>query len=418
MLVALLVAAGCSGGPKRQVRDDSGVGGLVTAAASDLAAFWAAELPKAGRTAFGTAPRPPVLLRAGSSARCDRATVAWSDIRGNARYCPDRDQIVIDAQELGPDLLRRFGPLAVAAIVAHEYGHAVQRRLGAVRLAPVVRELQADCLAGAWLGSVRAHPTPSFSATDDQLALPLVGVTSLRDRLGDDPTAQDAHGTGFDRLTALLDGVDHGTASCLGYGTRPPVLTGQGFLSATDRANAGNQALLPMLRSAAPDLNDFYGELARAAGGRWTNRELVQKPTGGCDRGIQPTEDDPIVTCDDGAIVVALDRLGPIVSFGDMAVGAEVGRQWAGVALQLELPNLRLVPSMTSVECLTGYWLGTLHPSATNREATRTLRLSPGDLDEVAVAILQWPRRPRPLDRLRALQLGFHAGLAGCRSGS
>ncbi len=417
-LAAVVGAGACSSGRTREPVDDHGVGRIVAAAASDLAVFWAAELPRVGRGELGDAPPKPLLLRAGSSVRCDAASLTWADLRGNARYCPQRDQIVVDAQDLGPDLVRRFGPLALAAIVAHEYGHAVQRRLGTISLAPVVRELQADCLAGTWLGHVKAYPTPVFSATDDDLALPLVGVMSLRDSLGRDPSAPDAHGAGFDRLTAMLEGIDHGAGPCLDYGRGGPVLTGQAFLSDTDRANAGNQPLLRMLVSSAADLNDHYGQLARAAGGEWTDIALVPQATGGCGGDGQPTEEAPIVACDGGVVVAALDRLGPLASFGDMAVGAEVGRAWGAAALRLSLPALRLTPSSTAVECLTGYWIGTLHPSATNRAATRTLRLSPGDLDEVAAAILQGPRRPRPLDRLRALQNGFHAGLAGCRAAS
>ena len=310
------------------------------------------------------------------------------------------------------DLLRRFGPLGLAAVVAHEYGHAVQRRLEHLDVPPILRELQADCFAGAWLGSLRAQPTPSFSPDDHQLALPLVAVTTLRDRLGTDPAAAEAHGSGFDRLLALLDGIDRGESRCLEYRQRPPALTAQSFLSDTDRANSGEQPFHVTLPSAAGDLNDHYSQVAAAAGERWVPLRLELASTAGCAQGPQPSAEQPIVTCGDNSVVAAVQFLGGTAALGDMALAAELGRQWALAATRLAPRTLP--PTQATMECLTGYWVGTLHPNAPNRAATRQLRLSPGDLDEVAVAILT-SSSPAPLDRLRAFHRGFTDGLAACR---
>src|SRR4051812_45255853 len=74
----------------------------------------------------------------------------------NAFYCPPGDFIAWDTQNLIPQLEQRYGALLVGVVMAHEYGHAVQTRLGRTRDATVVLEQQADCFAGAWLKDVQA----------------------------------------------------------------------------------------------------------------------------------------------------------------------------------------------------------------------------------------------------------------------
>jgi uncharacterized protein len=96
----------------------------------------------------------------GISTGCGNATSAVGPF-----YCPADRQIYID---LGffDELQSRFGAsgdLAQAYVIAHEYGHHLQNLSGALRRAQggdtgpqsdAVRiELQADCLAGVWIGS-------------------------------------------------------------------------------------------------------------------------------------------------------------------------------------------------------------------------------------------------------------------------
>ena len=79
---------------------------------------------------------------------------SYPEIEDNAFYCPDEDFIAFDDELLFPRLDDDFGRYTVAMVLAHEWGHAIQARLGS-SLPGVITELQADCFAGSWMDRVR-----------------------------------------------------------------------------------------------------------------------------------------------------------------------------------------------------------------------------------------------------------------------
>lgn len=99
------------------------------------------------------------------------------------------------------------GDAALAYIVAHEYAHAMQTAFGFQPSITPISELQADCLAGLYLGLI---PNVSFDTSD------LLEIGSLAHRLGDYTWGNQHHGTPQQRIKALSVGIDASSAGISG----------------------------------------------------------------------------------------------------------------------------------------------------------------------------------------------------------
>ncbi|GAA4634445.1 hypothetical protein GCM10023196_076000 [Actinoallomurus vinaceus] len=142
-----------------------------------------------------------------------------------AFYCPSNQSMYIgvtDAQKAAGGLPVRYN-VAYAREIAHEYGHAIQDQSGILGYAQQARseatsttdrnavtkrsELQAQCLSGLFLGSVRS----TFPVTPDQWAM------ALKDSYerGDDgrPLDQRDHGTDAHYRGWVQIGYNRGTTS-------------------------------------------------------------------------------------------------------------------------------------------------------------------------------------------------------------
>lgn len=138
----------------------------------------------------------------------------------NAAFCRVDDTIGWDRGVLLPALRRANGDMAVTMVLAHEYGHAVQRQAGLVAKATptLVAEQQADCLAGVYMRWVAEGNSPRFTlSTGDGLNNLLAAMISFRDPLlsrGDRAVGADEHGSAFERLSAFQFGFTDGAGSC------------------------------------------------------------------------------------------------------------------------------------------------------------------------------------------------------------
>lgn len=94
---------------------------------------------------------------------------------------------------------------AFAFVLAHEWGHHVQRLLQ-IRTRGVNNELQADCLAGIWAYSAWARSL--LEAGDVQEAVR--AASAIGDVPGVPPRDPDAHGTGEQRVFWFMRGYDSG----------------------------------------------------------------------------------------------------------------------------------------------------------------------------------------------------------------
>lgn len=126
----------------------------------------------------------------------------------NAWYCRDGDYLAwdIDLMEEGYS----SGDAWVYLVIAHEWGHAVQRRLAGSLLLRTY-ELQADCLAGAALYGAAADGTLQFERGD------LEEIEEAHRRLGDETSWTDVsdHGTAAQRISAFKRGARYGVSACL-----------------------------------------------------------------------------------------------------------------------------------------------------------------------------------------------------------
>ena len=145
-----------------------------------------------------------------------------SEMAFNALYCHRGNLIVWDRVKLLPAASKYFGDLSINGLLAHEYGHAIQREAGLIdESTPVlVAEQQADCFAGGYLRWVAEGKSPRFSM-NTTLALDrvLAGAIAIRDRppsfnpFGLLPV-EASHGTALDRVSAVQQGFDVGPFSC------------------------------------------------------------------------------------------------------------------------------------------------------------------------------------------------------------
>lgn len=173
----------------------------VTFANSDINSFWDQTFRSLGRKWYS--PKSYTYYRAVRTA---------CGVSGpfNALYCPRDHGIYLNI----PFLVRadqRWGDFAPITIMAHEYGHAVQRQLGLSRLNRYLyqEELQADCFAGYY--AQYADRKGLLDAGDAKEGY-YQSYSSGHKRFN-----PNTHGTRAQRAQAFRTGYRNGFKSCLKY---------------------------------------------------------------------------------------------------------------------------------------------------------------------------------------------------------
>jgi predicted metalloprotease len=360
----------------------------------DIDEFWQRTYPEVYSETYRTLEGGVVAATPTASIPdCGTTEVNYRAVRYNAFYCFTNDMIVYDAVGLFPALQSAHGTGALGAILAHEWGHAIQQRQSLERLPAITLEQQADCFAGAWLADAVGRQT-----VDDADALgAVVAILQLRDTPGIVSSDPHAHGSAFDRLSALRDGWSGGAGRCAGYADSPPVTFQLPWVNASDYLAGGNlplEALLPLLEA---DLRTRWGAQGPEA--------IVEAGRGPCDPG-----DEVAVWCAaDNTVTYRKDRAERLVAkVGDFAAATVIADAWhRGVSEQLGT-NTNKSPHP---ECLTGGWTRELiEPNTPDRD----FALSPGDLDELAVVVLATVAKAggQVVDAFSQLEL-YRTGLVG-----
>ena len=323
--IVLAVSAGSVlGGP-------SGVGNprpaiVARTAVHRVERFWTVEFRHLTHRRFEPLAGGVVAVHRGTDPPdCGDVEITARELAGNALYCPSTDRILFDADGFGRRLVHDYGPGALSLVMAHEFGHAIQRRVHA-RLTQLVAENQADCYAGAYSAGTAAVPKPSPQLTES-----LLGLLALGDPPGSDPARGAAHGTGFDRVAAFLDGREHGVQQCARLASSPRPTTSELFLNDADRARHGNLDLPGVANAMQQDLNDQYRVLATQLHALWAPALTVTRQEGPptCTDATTPATG-AAVWCDGNTVVVSRTRAARLYRIGDFAVGADISRAVGG----------------------------------------------------------------------------------------
>ncbi|MEN3613579.1 neutral zinc metallopeptidase [Plantactinospora sp. ZYX-F-223] len=131
--------------------------------------------------------------------------------RNNAVYCSAGDFIAYDVN-WAVAAFRQVGDAFLYYLLGHEYAHGVQVRLGIRYDFTIQQELQADCMAGAYLGdSVRARALTIEDGDLDELG---AGLRAVADEPGQPWFAEGAHGTAQQRTDAFFAGYQRSLDAC------------------------------------------------------------------------------------------------------------------------------------------------------------------------------------------------------------
>ncbi len=380
---------------------------------------------------------------------CGEPVTSYQELRQFvAFYCPLGDFIVYDDDPDGllGQLATQFGAATIGIVLAHEYGHAVQSRIGAFDnpLPTVTTEQQADCIAGAWAGRAAGGAAEGVPFDDDDIRAGLIAMIEVQDPVGTNPNEPGGHGSGFDRVGAFQVGFQEGLARCAQLLDEPLPLTPL-FGTVADQRTEGNAAFGfgddELFGFLVPDLNLLYD-----------NDLDAQFPN------FEPITLEPVSSIDevDCAVPFGLFELGvelcaetntvylnePVAReryvIGDFAPGYLLGIVWAEAAQQSNDSTVTGEQRQLRNDCLVGSWVRSVIPVIDAnglpvldengfitlpepRDPGRDARASPNDLTEaLQMAILIGdPTNDTDVlgsafEKISAFRLGTLQGIDAC----
>ncbi|WIY02825.1 neutral zinc metallopeptidase [Amycolatopsis mongoliensis] len=396
---------------------------LATAAIDDVQTYWGEMLP----ANFGQQFEPVKSLLSYDS-QTDTEKTGCGSVKKlvNAFYCSVDDSVAWDRGVLLPMLRQRFGPMSVVVVLAHEFGHAVQFRLGdkagiSKTTPTVVKEQQADCFAGGYFRWVAEDKSKFYRvSTSEGLNQVMAAMFLIRDQAGTSGADRGAHGTAFDRTFAFQTGFEKGPKECAAMNDQnvKARLTERPF----DKGDTGK---------GDAKFNDQAVELLKKSLDEAFKGAGVAAPEIADGGSCQTTP--PASYCPgDNTVSIDLAKLSDLAQpidrqaemqgedpggMGDFAAFSEVASRYAlgiqkGVGASIDNANAGL-----RTACLVGAWA-----AFTNRPGD--LRLSAGDLDEAIADLLQpeslisadvnGKRPDSGFDRVESLRRGYLEGSSVC----
>ncbi len=377
------------------------------------------------------AARPGVKLP-----KCQGTTLTYEDARENAFYCYEDNFIAYDDVTLFPRLHRDFGGLAIPLVMAHEWGHGIQDRAENDFQPDVLKELQADCFAGAWVGFVANEGDPDIKVRGGNLDQAMTAMLEFRDPVGTSADEQGAHGSGFDRVTSLQAGFEGGPEACHPYFDSPPVIVEIPFTSEDDAASGGNLPADEVIPAAVETLNDFYIQVEPAYSPKTvddvysfdSSDEDNLPECGGTEQPQSVVRNRVFYCIDDGNFGFDEPYLQRIYDeIGDFGVVTLFSNPFATYVQTIQgFPGVETNAdnAVLGADCYTGGYAAALFNGALLVDPSTgapAYELSPGDLDESIQAFIDYTasRDVAPdLDvtflRVRAFRDGFVNGYTKC----
>lgn len=347
------------------------------------------------------------------------------DVENNAFYCqarnePHSDSISYDRTFLA-ELAGKYGRFLPDLVMAHEFGHAVQTRVGGPDSSIAV-ETQADCYAGAWTKWVSEGKASHTSLQQSELDQLLRGYLLLRDPIGTPSGAQSAHGSGFDRVSAFQEGFDNGATDCRDDFGPDRVFTQSQFTSDSDFQNQGNAPYSDLQNLMNTGFTEFWQqEFPTTFGKQFTAPTLqpfASKPPSVCGN-----QDLDLVFCEKGPLVGydEPDLTKPAYEIGDYAVVTAVAIPY-GLDVRNQIGrSAHDSKAYQSSVCLAGWF-----SNAVSAGQVKDVQISPGDLDESVQFLLKYGQDPKVLpgvdqsgfQLVDTFRKGFLQGAPACDVGA
>jgi predicted metalloprotease len=287
---------------------------------------------------------------------CGEPTTSYPDLNSFAAfYCSLGDFVVYDDGDdsLLTALADGFGVSVMGVVMSHEYGHAIQQRIGALDefIPTIFTEQQADCFSGAWVGQAYRGESPLLRLGDVDVRAGLIAMLEVRDPVGTNQLVDGGHGSAFDRVGAFQEGFLLGPARCAELLDEPlPLMPNEFQPLSLDEALGGNAPYdcdelrdlgatdaeiaecSPAPVFLADDLNDFWATSLDAGFPALSPQPVADLTLVTCDDAV-PIADEALLCPAEG--VVAYDEpdvLSLYREFGDFTLGYFYGVAWAEVA--------------------------------------------------------------------------------------
>jgi predicted metalloprotease len=419
--------------------------GFLTSAFQDIQAFWKDSFP----TAYGS-PFTPLSggifaaypSRTSPIPGCGKPQSTYADVaEGTAFYCVSGDFIAYDDAKGLPDLVQQLGKEAVAVVLAHEFGHAIQARANEWDQPGILKEQQADCFAGAWAAHVAGGAAGLVRFDDTDVRAGLVAMIQVADPVAGQGLGDAlAHGTGFDRVGAFQDGFQGGVARCKTFFSEDRLSKMIDIPFDVSDANQGNLPLVDPKPDPKKGPNDIITQIPDSLDQFWTtlaqqNNVPFTPPTFApfdangtlptC-TGIAPAAwaRNAVFCPADNTIHwdrAEMAKLAGDPLTGDMSVGYLFSDAFSD-AIEHALHSTSTGEHRALVEdCLTGSWVASIVPKV--GQPTDKLTLSAGDLDEAVITAIS---RSDPttdtnvngsaFEKISAFRNGVLGGLNVCRA--